>query len=132
MTDQDFHGISAASAVDALAIAAVNGRLEVMKQLLADGVDVNGIASSSRDTALCAAAGLAGAEIAPLEIETDFADFEEFWRPFTLGAGPAPGYAASLSEEARAQLAADLHDELGDGPMALTARAWAVRYRRLE
>ena len=37
-----------------------------------------------------------------------FADFEEFWRPFTLGAGPAPGYVASLDPAARAASSARL------------------------
>jgi ankyrin repeat protein len=53
-----FHGIRAASAVDALAIAATNSRLREMKLLLADGVDVNGVASYCGGTALHQAAGI--------------------------------------------------------------------------
>jgi ankyrin repeat protein len=45
MTDLQFHGIRAASAVDALVVAASNSRLHEMKLLLGDGVDVNGVAS---------------------------------------------------------------------------------------
>lgn len=40
---------------------------------------------------VCREAGLTQAIVEPIEIETSFPDFEAFWRPFTLGAGPAPG-----------------------------------------
>jgi ankyrin repeat protein len=58
MAEQEFHGIRAASAVDALSIAAANSLLREMKLLLADGVDVNGIASYCGATALHTAARL--------------------------------------------------------------------------
>lgn len=77
---------------------------------------------------ICAENGLAGAEIAPIETITRFDDFEAFWRPFTMGAGPAPGYCASLSDSARAALKAQLAADLGaSGPVELPARAWAVK-----
>jgi SAM-dependent methyltransferase len=79
---------------------------------------------------LCAEAGLAGAEIAPIDIVTDFADFEAFWHPFTLGAGPAPGYCMSLPPDRRDALKAALFDRLKpDGRISLTARAWAMKSR---
>ncbi|WGH79164.1 class I SAM-dependent methyltransferase [Jannaschia ovalis] len=78
-------------------------------------------------TALCEAAGVATRRVAPIETETRFADFDAFWEPFTLGAGPAPGYAASLDPEARARLRAALARELDTGgPVVLPARVWAV------
>jgi SAM-dependent methyltransferase len=78
--------------------------------------------------ALCAEADLPGVEIAPLEIRTEFPDFDAFWHPFTLGAGPAPGYCRSLDEERRAALKARLAAEIGPAtPVSLGARAWAVR-----
>lgn len=81
--------------------------------------------------ALCAKAGLGGAEVTAIETVTRFDDFEAFWRPFTLGAGPAPGYAKSLSEDRRAALKAELARALGsDGPVSLPARAWAARVDR--
>jgi ankyrin repeat protein len=58
MTDLQFHGIRAASAVEALVIAASNSRLREMKLLLADGVDVNGVASFCGGAALYEAARL--------------------------------------------------------------------------
>ena len=59
-----------------------------------------------------------------------FADFDDYWRPFTLGAGPAPGYCLSLDPEAREKLRQRLEDTLPrreDGAIPLSARAWAVR-----
>lgn len=79
---------------------------------------------------MCRTAGLRSIVVEPLEIETVFPDFEAFWQPFTLGAGPAPGYCASLSEEGRTALKAALADKLGPGrPIRLPARAWAVKAR---
>jgi SAM-dependent methyltransferase len=80
--------------------------------------------------ALCAEAGWPAATVAPIEIETRFASFEDYWQPFTLGAGPAPGYCVSLPEDKRAALKARLMREVGgEGPVGFTARAWAVRYQ---
>lgn len=56
VAEQEFYGIRADLAADALAIAAANSLLREMK-LLADGGDVNGIASHSGGTALHTAAG---------------------------------------------------------------------------
>jgi SAM-dependent methyltransferase len=78
--------------------------------------------------ALCAAAGFSGVAVEPIEIETSFPDFEAFWQPFTLGAGPAPGYCSSLSEDHRAALKTRLAETLGtEGVIRLPARAWAVK-----
>lgn len=75
-------------------------------------------------------AGLAAAEVHPLDVPTVFADFDDFWRPFLGGQGPAPGYCASLSAVRRDELrdlldARSRRDEAGR--IALTARAWAFR-----
>lgn len=71
-------------------------------------------------------------EVAPIETNTIFRDFEDFWQPFALGAGPAPGYCASLDAGSRERLREKLRHELTgaqDGPITLKARAWAVRTR---
>lgn len=81
-------------------------------------------------TALFAQAGLAGAATAALEIATEFGSFDEFWRPFLAGQGPAPGYVASLAEGDRDRLAEALRTRLplaDGGSIRLMARAWAVR-----
>ena len=77
---------------------------------------------------LCAEAGMPSPDIEALEIETVFPDFEAFWRPFTLGAGPAPGYCMSLPEAERNGLKARLKEKVGsNGPIGLVGRAWAVK-----
>jgi hypothetical protein len=61
-----------------------------------------------------------------------FKDFDDYWRPFTLGTGPAPGYCASLAVDARERLREKLQASLpraADGSIPLMARAWAVRAR---
>ena len=80
--------------------------------------------------ALCADAGWPRATFAPVEITAHFASFEDLWQPFTLGAGPAPGYCVSLSEDKRAALKQRLMDDVGgEGPVSFVARAWAVKAR---
>ncbi len=77
-------------------------------------------------------AGLDAARVEPLSAPTVFADFEDYWRPFTLGAGPAPGYCAALPAAERETLRVALRDSLPrqpDGSIALTARAWAGEAR---
>ena len=77
-------------------------------------------------------AGLNGVEVAPIEIETPFANFDDYWQPFLGGQGPAPAYAMSLDENARARLRDSIRERLPNraaGAISLTARAWAVRGR---
>jgi hypothetical protein len=82
---------------------------------------------------LARSAGLASVDLTAIEVATVFRDFEDYWRPFTLGAGPAPGYCASLAPAARQALKQKLQEDLsprGDGTIQCTARAWAVRAKR--
>ncbi|HEY9013342.1 MAG TPA: class I SAM-dependent methyltransferase [Devosia sp.] len=75
-------------------------------------------------------AGLASVECAPIEVPTIFQSFEDYWHPFTLGAGPAPGYCSALPADAREKLRARLEASLprGDGgTIPLNARAWTLR-----
>jgi SAM-dependent methyltransferase len=74
--------------------------------------------------------GLSGAEVTAIDIPTLFASFEDYWQPFLGGQGPAPAYALSLHEAARARLRDRIRERLpvqSDGSISLTARAWAVR-----
>ena len=75
-------------------------------------------------------AGLHQVEVRPIDIATDFQDFDDYWSPFLGGQGPAPGYAQSLSDERRAALRERIRAGLPfalDGSIPLVARAWAVR-----
>ncbi len=81
-------------------------------------------------TELAQAAGLQAIECTALEVPTVFEDFENYWRPFTLGTGPAPGYCVSLADDARERLREKLHGDLPrreDGAIALRAKAWAIK-----
>jgi SAM-dependent methyltransferase len=83
-------------------------------------------------SALCAEAGLPPVTIVPIEIETLFGSFEDYWHPFTLGAGPAPAYCVRLPEDQRAALKQRLMADVGGaGPVSFTARAFAVKTGRL-
>jgi SAM-dependent methyltransferase len=77
-------------------------------------------------------AGLQGVAVTAIDTPTDFATFDEYWRPFLGGQGPAPAYAMSLDEAARASLRDRIRERIplrADGSISLTARAWAVRGR---
>lgn len=79
---------------------------------------------------LATRAGLAQVDCIPIETPTVFADFDDYWRPFTLGAGPAPGYCTNLAPEARQRLQDKLQADLprrADGSIPLMSRAWAVK-----
>lgn len=79
---------------------------------------------------LFAGVGLKAVEVTPVDIATPFANFDDYWNPFLGGQGPAPAYAMSLDEGARARLRDRVRERLParpDGSIPLTARAWAVR-----
>jgi len=78
-------------------------------------------------------AGLVEVQSASLEVTTPYRDFDDYWRPFLGGQGPAPGYVASLDQERRDALRERLRARVptsSDGHISLVARAWAVRGRR--
>ena len=75
-------------------------------------------------------AGLNQIEARPIDVETNFKDFDDYWSPFLGGQAPAPAYAMSLSREKRAELREKIHASLpfaADGSIPLVARAWAVK-----
>jgi SAM-dependent methyltransferase len=80
--------------------------------------------------ALFTAGGLRGTRTTSIDVATPFASFDDYWRPFLGGQGPAPAYAMALDEAARSRLRDRLRARLParpDGSITLTARAWAVR-----
>jgi SAM-dependent methyltransferase len=81
--------------------------------------------------ALWRATGLEGVEETAIEFRTNFTGFDDYWLPFTMGAGPQGVYVESLSADSRTALREQLRRRLlgdgPDGPFSLGARAWAVR-----
>jgi hypothetical protein len=65
-----------------------------------------------------------------LTIAQTFSSFDDYWGPFTAGAGPAGAYVLTLSAEQRRQLAERLRKRAlagrADGPFVFQARAWCV------
>lgn len=75
-------------------------------------------------------AGLREVETQPIEVETVFDGFDDYWNPFLRGRAPGPAYAMSLDEDKRAELREHLRERLpcdADGKIVLIARAWAVK-----
>ena len=84
-------------------------------------------------TELFESAGLKDVEVRSIDVSTPFRDFDDYWTPFLGGQFPAPDYAMSLNEEARAALRERIRAHLpieADGSIPLIARAWAVRGTR--
>ena len=78
-------------------------------------------------TKLFRAAGLDDVEETALPVSVEHPSFEDWWEPYTLGVGPAGGYAAGLDSERQAELRERCREKLPDAPFVLTSRAWAAR-----
>jgi hypothetical protein len=75
----------------------------------------------------------AGAQTELLEVESEYAGFDELWSTVADGAGPAGVWAKSLDDAQRAAAKEELHRQVGSpsGAFTLTGRAWAVRATRV-
>jgi hypothetical protein len=74
--------------------------------------------------------GLTSVVVRAIEIPTVFQDFEDYWTPFLGKTGAAPTYLASVGDDVRQRIRQHLESRLVStpaGPIALTARAWAVQ-----
>jgi SAM-dependent methyltransferase len=79
---------------------------------------------------LFASAGLQAVEVTAIDIPTPFESFDDYWRPFLGGQGPAPAFVMSLDDIARARLRGRIRERLAiraDRSIPLVARAWAAR-----
>lgn len=76
-------------------------------------------------------AGLGEVAAEVIELETRYADFDDFWAPFRFGIGPAGGYLVAQPEDRRAAIREACFEILGrpPGPFSLSARVLAVRGR---
>lgn len=76
-------------------------------------------------------AGLGEVEEKEISSSSPYESFDEWWRPYTLGVGPAGKYTASLAEGEQAALRERCRELLPEAPFTQTAYAWAVRGRAL-
>jgi SAM-dependent methyltransferase len=79
---------------------------------------------------LFSSASLQEVEARGIEIETSFASFDDYWRPFLGGQGAAPAYAATLEDVQLEALCEHLRRTVPiqtDGSIVLRARVWAAK-----
>lgn len=74
-------------------------------------------------------AGLAGVEECTLAVTVQHRDVDEWWRPFTLGVGPAGTYVSSLDAGHRSLLEERCRSLLPAAPFVVAGQAWAARGR---
>jgi ubiquinone/menaquinone biosynthesis C-methylase UbiE len=67
-----------------------------------------------------------------LEVEREYAGFDEFWGAMQGGVGPAGAWLKTLGDERRAEVREELHRQVGEpsGSFTLHGRAWATRATR--
>lgn len=81
-------------------------------------------------TELFEGAGLKDVEVLPIDIQTEFSDFDDFWLPFLEAQGSVSKYLRGLNPETLAAIRQQLQHQLpikADGTIELMARAWAVK-----
>jgi SAM-dependent methyltransferase len=78
-------------------------------------------------TELFREAGLHDVEERALPVSVEHPSFDDWWEPYTLGVGPAGGFAAGLDQQQLVQLRERCRELLPTPPFALTSRAWAAR-----
>lgn len=84
-------------------------------------------ARSGRLTEIFEAAGLRAVEEDSISVDVVHPTFEEWWEPYTYGVGPAGDYVQRLDGGCRARLESVARDQLGNGPVTVTATARAAR-----
>ncbi len=94
-----------------------------------DADDESGLAGAREGhlRELLETAGLDDVEETALDVGVDYASFEDWWAPFTLGVGPAGAFTAGLDDARRAELEELCRSRLPAAPFTITARAWAAR-----
>ena len=74
--------------------------------------------------------GLTDVEVMPIDVQTHFSDFNDYWLPFLAAQGSVSKYLRGLSEETLNAVRNQLQIQLptaDDGSIPLIARAWAVK-----
>jgi len=92
-------------------------------------IDESGLAGTREGhlAGLFSAAGLREREETTQTVRSEYATFDEWWEPYTLGVGPAGAYVKSRDDEQRERLRALCEELLPPAPFTLRAWAWAAR-----
>jgi len=100
-----------------------------VRQLDPGAQDESGLAGVRKGhlAELFKAAGLRDVEDTGLAVQVDHASFDDWWKPFTLGVGPAGAYVARLDPARREQLKERCRQLAPVAPFTLDANAWAAR-----
>jgi SAM-dependent methyltransferase len=72
-------------------------------------------------------AGLHNVSDTELAVQVQFASFDDWWEPFTLGVGPAGAYAAGLDAVRREDLKERCRELAPVAPFTVEAIAWGAR-----
>jgi ubiquinone/menaquinone biosynthesis C-methylase UbiE len=75
---------------------------------------------------LATEAGLADPTQSVLSVSVHYADFYEWWEPYTFGIGPAGSHVARLEDEERDVLRARCEELLPAGSFDVVAKAWCM------
>jgi len=62
-----------------------------------------------------------------LAVQVEYASFDDWWEPFTLGVGPAGAYVAGLDTVRREELRERCRQLVPVAPFMLEAIAWVAR-----
>jgi SAM-dependent methyltransferase len=91
--------------------------------------DESGLAGARRGhlVELMEQIGLQDVEETVLSVTVEHTSFDDWWRPFTFGVGPAGAYLASLPPDQQARLRELCLDASPPGSLTVTARAWTAR-----
>jgi ubiquinone/menaquinone biosynthesis C-methylase UbiE len=118
------------------------GQMEMMRHFW-DAANTVDPASSEQDAgqrftiarpenlkALFESLGLNAVEVIPIDVQTRFQNFDDYWQPFLGAQGSVSKYLKSLDEATLSAIRDQLQMQLptaNDGSIALIARAWAVK-----
>jgi hypothetical protein len=77
--------------------------------------------------ALLTGAGCTAVAESELTVAVEYATFDEWWTPYTLGVSPAGRQLAALSEQDRVAVRARCRELLPSAPFTIKATAWSAR-----
>jgi SAM-dependent methyltransferase len=73
------------------------------------------------------AAGIGNIVDGAVAVAVEYATFEDWWEPFTLGVAPSGAHVAGLDPDRRAALRELCRERLPEPPFVLSPKAWVAR-----